>query len=69
MKSGRAEPDEPGIWPAGVTPVVSKFNQRVDFKIIKPGLYGIKCLPHLGMGMVALIKAGKGPASNATAAR
>ncbi|HEY8128674.1 MAG TPA: plastocyanin/azurin family copper-binding protein, partial [Hyphomicrobium sp.] len=25
----------------------------------KPGIYGVKCLPHYGMGMVALVQVGK----------
>lgn len=39
-----------------------KINEEIVFKPAAPGLYGIKCLPHLGMGMVGLIQVG--PASN-----
>ncbi|OYW38318.1 MAG: hypothetical protein B7Z35_07670 [Hydrogenophilales bacterium 12-61-10] len=35
----------------------------------KPGLYGIKCLPHFSMGMVALVQVGNGPSANLAAAK
>jgi pseudoazurin len=58
----------PGMLPDGVTLAPGLMNKEYVLKITKPGLYGIKCKPHLTMGMVALVKAGKGPAPNATAA-
>ena len=35
------------------------MNQDVTVKFTAPGLYGYKCLPHFGMGMVGLIQVGK----------
>jgi pseudoazurin len=57
-----------GMLPAGVTAGNGAINQEYVLTVSKPGLYGIECLPHFGMGMVALIKAGKGPSPNAAAA-
>jgi pseudoazurin len=65
--SHNAEPI-PGMLPAGVTLTAGKINQAYTVKLTKPGLYGIKCLPHFGMGMVALIKAGKGAPANLASA-
>lgn len=48
----------PGMMPLGTAPFVGKINQPISFKVTKPGLYGIKCAPHLAMGMVALVQAG-----------
>jgi len=47
------------IWPEGVEKVKGAFNKEVVFKADKEGLYVFKCLPHYGMGMVALIQVGK----------
>jgi len=58
----------PGMLPAGVTAPAGAMNKEYVLTVAKPGLYGIKCLPHYGMGMVALIKVGKGAAPNAAAA-
>lgn len=55
----------PGMIPAGATAFTGKINQPVSFKVDKPGLYGIKCAPHLSMGMVALVQAGNKPANAA----
>ncbi|WP_439569911.1 pseudoazurin [Sphingopyxis sp.] len=56
----------PGIWPAGQAPIKGALNKEVVLEVKAPGIYGIKCLPHYSMGMVALVIAGK---SNLTAAR
>jgi len=55
-----------GMLPAGAAPFKGKMNQDVTVKFTKPGLYGVKCLPHYGMGMIALIQVGK-PANVAQA--
>jgi pseudoazurin len=47
-----------GMLPADAMPFVGKMNQDVEVKFDKPGVYGVKCLPHYGMGMVALIVVG-----------
>ena len=48
-----------GMLPAGASPFKGKMNQDVAVKFTVPGLYGVKCLPHYGMGMIALIQVGK----------
>ena len=58
----------PGMLPSGAVPVAGTVGRSVDLPLTKAGLYGIECKPHLGLGMVALIKAGDGPAPNATVA-
>ena len=57
-----------GMWAEATAPAAGKFNQEYIVTLTKPGIYGIRCLPHFGMGMVALIKAGKGKPSNMAAA-
>jgi pseudoazurin len=47
-----------GMLPEGATPFVGKLNQDIAVSFDKPGVYGVKCLPHYGMGMVALIVVG-----------
>jgi pseudoazurin len=47
-----------GMLPEGATPFVGKVNQDIAVAFDKPGVYGVKCLPHYGMGMVALIVVG-----------
>ncbi len=49
----------PNIWPADVPEVKGEFSREVVFKADKEGLYVFKCLPHYGMGMVALVQVGK----------
>ncbi len=34
------------------------INQEVTLKVDKEGVYGVKCMPHYAMGMVALIQVG-----------
>ena len=48
-----------GAWPEGVPEVRGAFSKEVVFKAEKEGLYVFKCLPHYGMGMVALVQVGK----------
>lgn len=47
-----------GMAPAGTTPFKGKISQPVTVTIDAEGVYGVKCTPHYGMGMVALIVAG-----------
>ena len=48
-----------GMAPEGFAPVAGKMNEDLTVKLDKEGVYGFECLPHYGMGMVALIVAGK----------
>ncbi|RWC98223.1 MAG: pseudoazurin [Mesorhizobium sp.] len=45
--------------PDGAEPFKSKPSEEVTVTLTKEGVYGVKCAPHYGMGMVALIVAGK----------
>jgi pseudoazurin len=45
----------PGMLPDGATPFTSKMNEEVSVTFDKPGVYGIRCKPHYGLGMVALV--------------
>lgn len=48
-----------GMAPEGFAPVSGKMNEDLTVKLDKEGVYGFECLPHYGMGMVALVVAGK----------
>jgi len=48
-----------GMLPEGVKSFKSKINDDYSFVPKKEGLYGLKCTPHYGMGMVALVQVGK----------
>jgi len=56
-----------GMIPDGAEPFKGKINEEVTVTLTKEGVYGVKCAPHYGMGMVALIEVGA-PA-NADAAK
>ncbi len=47
-----------GMLPDGAELFKSKVNEEFTIKLTARGLYGIKCTPHYGMGMVALILVG-----------
>lgn len=47
-----------GMFPDGVEAVKGKVNEEVVISIVRDGLYGVKCTPHYGMGMVAMIAVG-----------
>lgn len=57
-----------GMLPAGLSLPAGAMNKEYVLTASRPGLYGIKCLPHYAMGMVALVKVGSGAAPNAAAA-
>ncbi|MGH6760961.1 MAG: pseudoazurin [Phyllobacterium sp.] len=46
------------IMPEGATPFKGKINKEVKVTFDKAGVYGVKCLPHFSMGMVALVVVG-----------
>ncbi len=54
------------MLPAGAAPFKGKMNQNLTVKFTKPGVYGYKCLPHYGMGMVGAVIVGS-PANMAQA--
>ncbi|MBP0437720.1 pseudoazurin [Tianweitania sediminis] len=52
-----------GMTPEGAEPFKGKINEELKVTLDKEGIWGVKCTPHYGMGMVALIKAGEATAS------
>lgn len=56
-----------GMLPDGAEPFKGKVNEEVVVTLDKEGVYGVKCAPHYGMGMVALIAVGE--PGNADAAK
>jgi pseudoazurin len=59
----------PGMLPDGAEPFKGAINKEVSVTFDVPGVYGIKCLPHFAMGMVALVAVGDAPYSNLEAAK
>jgi pseudoazurin len=56
------------ILPEGAEAFKGKVNEEIDVTFTVPGVYGVKCLPHFAMGMVALVVVG-GDTSNLEAAK
>lgn len=52
-----------GMIPDGAAPFKGSLNQDVTVTFTKPGVYGFKCTPHYGMGMIGLIVVGDSPAN------
>jgi len=48
-----------GMMPAGADPFKGKINEQITVSLSVEGVYGVKCTPHYGMGMVALVVVGK----------
>ncbi len=55
-----------GMVPDGAATFAGKMNEEVLVTFDQPGLYGIRCKPHYGLGMVGLIAVGE--ATNAAEA-
>ena len=49
----------PGMAPSGAAAFKGKIDEEFTVKFTKEGVYGYKCLPHLGMGMVGVVQVGK----------
>ena len=52
-----------GMAPSGTEPFKGAINKAISVTFTTPGVYGYKCLPHYGMGMVGLVVVGE-PAAN-----
>ena len=48
-----------GMIPEGAEAFKGKMNEEFSVTLQQEGVYGIKCAPHYGMGMVALIVVGQ----------
>lgn len=57
------------MLPAGATPMKGLMNKEAVMTVTKPGLYGIKCMPHYSMGMIALVQVGKVTPADIAAAK
>ena len=57
-----------GMAPDGAEPFKGAIGKEVSVTFSVPGVYGVKCLPHYAMGMVALVVVDN-PASNLEAAK
>lgn len=49
----------PGMLPQGAQGFKGKMNEEVAVTLTTEGVYGVKCAPHYGMGMVALVIVGE----------
>jgi pseudoazurin len=49
------------MLPEGAQKFVGKINEELAITFEKPGVYGYKCKPHYGMGMVGLVVVGDAP--------
>ena len=56
-----------GMTPAGAAAFKGKMNQPIKVTFSKAGLYGYKCLPHYGMGMVGVVVVGNAGSNLAVA--
>ncbi|SEL89108.1 pseudoazurin [Roseivivax marinus] len=54
-----------GMIPDGAAPFTGNIDQEIEVTLDAEGVYGIKCSPHFGMGMVMLIEVGDAEASTA----
>jgi pseudoazurin len=48
-----------GMVPDGHSGFKGQIDQEIAVTFDKPGYYGIKCSPHLGMGMVMVVRVGE----------
>jgi pseudoazurin len=49
------------LLPAGAEAFKGAMGKEIVVTFTAPGAYGVKCAPHLGMGMVALVVVGDEP--------
>ena len=47
-----------GLVPDGVESFKGKINKVISYIVTTEGLYGVRCTPHFGIGMVAIIAVG-----------
>jgi len=53
-----------GMFPDGAERINIGFNKEGVVTFDRPGIYGIKCTPHVGLGMAALIVVGDAAVSD-----
>ena len=59
----------PSMLPDGATAINGQISQDVSVTFTVPGVYGIRCQPHYGLGMTALVLVGPAPPANLEAAK
>eukprot|EP00873_Tetraselmis_striata_P030058 jgi/Tetstr1/450322/TSEL_037358.t1 len=47
-----------GMLPEGAEAFKGKINEQISVTFEEEGLYGYKCAPHFGLGMIGLIEVG-----------
>lgn len=57
------------MLPAGAEPFKGNMGQNITVTFTVPGAYGVRCLPHYGMGMVGLVVVGDVPPANLDAVK
>lgn len=50
-----------GMVPEGQEDFAGKINEEIDVDLTAPGVIGVKCKPHTGMGMVMVIQVDDAP--------
>ena len=48
-----------GMVPEGAEPFAGKLNEEIAVTLDTEGVYGVRCKPHYGLGMVMLIQVGE----------
>jgi pseudoazurin len=51
------------LLPEGAQPFKGKMNEAIKVTFDVEGAYAVKCAPHVGMGMIALVVVGEAPAN------
>jgi pseudoazurin len=51
------------LIPDGAKPFKGKMNETIKVTFDVEGAYAVKCAPHVGMGMTALVVVGEAPAN------
>lgn len=51
------------LIPEGAKPFKGKMNESIKVTFDTEGAYAVKCSPHVGMGMIALVVVGDAPAN------
>jgi pseudoazurin len=59
----------PDMLPDGAEPFKGAISQEIAVTFTVPGAYGVRCLPHFAMGMVALVVVGDTPPANLDAVK
>lgn len=52
-----------GMLPDGAGRFIGRIDEEIEITLEAEGLYGVKCSPHVMMGMVMLIRVGDAPLS------